>query len=91
MKRGKILIWVLAGVITTGLLISSFISYKSTNKYGGELYILSNNAAEDSENNKIKVIKEHDFKLEEGLYDYESLLVRDEKLYLESRNRMESS
>ncbi len=43
--------------------------------------------AEDSENNKIKVIKEHDFKLEEGLYDYESLLVRDEKLYLESRNR----
>ncbi|RUR41980.1 hypothetical protein ELS18_02880 [Clostridium perfringens] len=87
MKRGKILIWVLAGVITTGLLISSFISYKNTNKYGGELYILSNNAAEDSENNKIKVIKEHDFKLEEGLYDYESLLVRDEKLYLESRNR----
>ena len=87
MKRGKILIWVLAGVITIGLLISSFISYKSTNKYGGELYILSNNAAEDSENNKIKVIKEHDFKLEEGLYDYESLLVRDEKLYLESRNR----
>ena len=65
MKRGKILIWVLAGVITIGLLISSFISYKSTNKYGGELYILSNNAAEDSENNKIKVIKEHDFKLEE--------------------------
>ncbi|EOU2004984.1 hypothetical protein [Clostridium perfringens] len=87
MKRGKILIWVLAGVITTGLLISSFISYKDTNKYGGDLYILSNNAAEDSENNKIKVIKEHDFKLEEGLYDYESLLVRDEKLYLESRNR----
>ena len=87
MKRGKILIWVLAGVITTGLLISSFISYKNTNKYGGDLYILSNNAAEDSENNKIKVIKEHDFKLEEGLYDYESLLVRDEKLYLESRNR----
>ncbi len=36
MKRGKILIWVLAGVITTGLLISSFISYKSTNKYGGD-------------------------------------------------------
>lgn len=87
MKRGKILIWVLAGVVTTGLLISSFISYKNTNKYGGDLYILSNNAAEDSENNKIKVIKEHDFKLEEGLYDYESLLVRDEKLYLESRNR----
>ncbi|MGU8479714.1 hypothetical protein ACV3OD_02580 [Clostridium perfringens] len=87
MKRGKILIWVLAGVVTTGLLISSFISYKNTNKYGGELYILSNNAAEDSENNKIKVIKEHDFKLEEGLYDYERLLVRDEKLYLESRNR----
>ena len=84
MKRGKILILVLVGVVTTGLLIS----YKSTNKYGGDLYILSNNAAEDSENNKIKVIKEHDFKLEEGLYDYESLLVRDEKLYLESRNKV---
>ena len=57
MKRGKILIWVLAGVVTTGFLISSFISYKNTNKYGGDLYILSNNDVYDSENNKIKVIK----------------------------------
>ncbi|EGT3614953.1 hypothetical protein FHH43_01695 [Clostridium perfringens] len=87
MKKGKILILVLAGLVTTGLLIGSFISYKNTNKYGGDLYILSNNAVDDSENNKIKVIKEHDFNLEEGLYDYESLLMRDENLYLESKNR----
>ena len=85
MKKGKILILVLAGLVTTGLLIGSFISYKNTNKYGGDLYILSNNAIDDSENNKIKVIKEHDFKLEEGIYDYESLVMRDGKLYLESR------
>lgn len=87
MKKGKILLLVLAGIVTTGLLIGSFMSYKNTDKYGGELYILSNNAIDDSENNKIKVLKEYNFKLEEGAYDYEDLLLRDGKLYLESRNR----
>lgn len=87
MKKGKILILVLAGLVTTGLLIGSFMSYKNTNKYGGDLYILSNNAIDDSENNKIRVLKEYDFKLEKGAYDYEDLLLRDGKLYLESRNR----
>ncbi|MDZ4991871.1 hypothetical protein GNF80_02655 [Clostridium perfringens] len=85
MKKGKILFVVLAGLITTGLLVGSFMGQKNTSEYGGELYILSNNAVDDSENNKIKVIKEHDFKLEEGIYDYESLVMRDGKLYLESR------
>lgn len=87
MKKGKILLLVLAGIVTTGLLIGSFISYKNTDKYEGDLYILSNNAIDDSENNKIKVLKEYNFKLEEGAYDYEDLLLRDGKLYLESRNR----
>lgn len=87
MKKGKILLLVLAGVVITGLLMASFISYKNTDKYGGELYILSDNAIDDSENNKIKVIKEYDFKVEEGIYNYEQLLVGREKLYLESRNR----
>lgn len=87
MKKDKVLLLVLAGIVTTGLLIGSFISYKNTDKYGGDLYILSNNAIDDSENNKIRVLKEYDFKLEEGAYDYENLLLKDGKLYLESRNR----
>ncbi|MDZ5253051.1 hypothetical protein [Clostridium sp. LIBA-8841] len=87
MKKGKVLLLVLAGIVTTGLLINSLMRYENTNKYGGELYILSNNAIDDSENNKIKVLKEYDFKLEEGSHNYEYLLVRDGKLYLETRNR----
>lgn len=87
MKKGKILLLALAGLITITLVVNAFVGQKNSAKYGGELYILSDNAIDDSENNKIKVLKEHNFKLEEGSSDYEKLLVRDGKLYLESRNR----
>lgn len=86
MKKGKVLLLVLAGIVTTGLLINSLMRYENTNKYGGELYILSNNAIDDSENNKIKVLKEYDFTLEEGVEPRENLIGQNGKIYLENRS-----
>ncbi|MGG5462743.1 hypothetical protein [Clostridium sp. B9] len=86
MKKRKILSLILA-IVSTVTFASGLVSCdKGNEERNGKVVILSDNAVDDAENEKIKVINEYNFDLGEREGKYEGLNLNSGKLYLETKD-----
>lgn len=86
MKKRKILSLILA-IVSTVTFAGGLVSCdKGNEESNGEVVILSENAADDAENEKIKVINEYNFNLGDREGKYEVLNLKSGKLYLETKD-----